>query len=49
MEFGDKRDVLCKDLSRGTRQKPMFTLAFIHKPVLTLIDGPLINFDPIML
>ena len=23
LEFGDKRDVLCKDLSRGTRQKLM--------------------------
>lgn len=48
MEFEDKRDVLCKDLSRGTRQKLMFTQAFIHKPVLAMIDEPLINFDPIM-
>lgn len=48
LEFEDKRDVLCKDLSRGTRQKLMFTQAFIHRPVLTVIDEPLINFDPIM-
>jgi ABC-2 type transport system ATP-binding protein len=48
LDFSDKRDVLCKDLSRGTRQKLMFTQAFIHKPVLALIDEPLINFDPIM-
>jgi ABC-2 type transport system ATP-binding protein len=48
LEFGDKRDVLCKDLSRGTRQKLMFTQAFIHKPTLALIDEPLINFDPVM-
>jgi ABC-2 type transport system ATP-binding protein len=48
LEFRDKRDVLCKDLSRGTRQKLMFAQAFIHKPVLALIDEPLINFDPIM-
>ena len=48
LEFGDKRDVLCKDLSRGTRQKLMFTQAFIHNPPLALIDEPLINFDPIM-
>lgn len=46
--FEDKRDVLCKDLSRGTRQKLMFAQAFLHKPVLALIDEPLINFDPIM-
>ncbi len=48
LEFSDKRDVLCKDLSRGTRQKLMFTQAFLHKPTLALIDEPLINFDPIM-
>jgi ABC-2 type transport system ATP-binding protein len=48
LDFGDKRNVLCKDLSRGTRQKLMFAQAFLHKPVLALIDEPLINFDPIM-
>jgi ABC-2 type transport system ATP-binding protein len=48
LEFGDQRDMLCKDLSRGTRQKLMFTQAFIHEPQLALIDEPLINFDPIM-
>ena len=48
LDFGDKRDVLCKDLSRGTRQKLMFAQAFLHRPTLALIDEPLINFDPIM-
>jgi ABC-2 type transport system ATP-binding protein len=48
LDFADKKNVLCKDLSRGTRQKLMFTQAFIHEPVLALIDEPLINFDPIM-
>ena len=48
LEFGDKKHVLCKDLSRGTRQKLMFAQAFIHEPALALIDEPLINFDPIM-
>jgi len=48
LDFSDKRDVLCKDLSRGTRQKLMFTQAFLHTPELALIDEPLINFDPIM-
>ena len=48
LDFADKKDVLCKDLSRGTRQKLMFTQAFIHAPELALIDEPLINFDPIM-
>ena len=48
LEFRDKRDVLCKDLSRGTRQKLMFAQAFLHEPRLALIDEPLINLDPIM-
>jgi len=48
LDFADKKDVLCKDLSRGTRQKLMFSQAFIHEPPLALIDEPLINFDPIM-
>lgn len=48
LDFADKKDVLCKDLSRGTRQKLMFTQAFIHEPALALIDEPLVNFDPIM-
>ncbi|MEN6443828.1 MAG: ABC transporter ATP-binding protein [Methanoregula sp.] len=48
LDFADKKNVLCKDLSRGTRQKLMFTQAFIHEPRLALIDEPLINFDPIM-
>lgn len=48
LEFSDKRDVLCKDLSRGTRQKLMVSQAFLHQPKLVLIDEPLINLDPIM-
>jgi ABC-2 type transport system ATP-binding protein len=48
LDFADKKNVLCKDLSRGTRQKLMFTQAFIHEPALALIDEPLINFDPVM-
>ena len=48
LDFGDKQDVLCKDLSRGTRQKLMFAQAFLHSPRLALIDEPLVNFDPIV-
>jgi len=48
LDFTDKKNVLCKDLSRGTRQKLMFAQAFVHEPALALIDEPLINFDPIM-
>ena len=48
LDFADKKDVLCKDLSRGTRQKLMFAQAFLHSPDLALIDEPLINLDPVM-
>ena len=48
LDFSDKKNVLCKDLSRGTRQKLIFAQAFMHEPALALIDEPLINFDPIM-
>jgi ABC-2 type transport system ATP-binding protein len=48
LEFGENRDQLCKDLSRGTRQKLMFAQAFLHQPRLAIIDEPLINLDPVM-
>jgi ABC-2 type transport system ATP-binding protein len=48
LEFEDQKDILCKDLSRGTRQKLMFAQAFIHEPKLAFIDEPLINLDPII-
>ncbi|PWR73745.1 ABC transporter ATP-binding protein [Methanospirillum lacunae] len=48
LDFADKKNVLCKDLSRGTRQKLMLAQAFIHQPELAFIDEPLINFDPVM-
>ena len=48
LEFGEQKEVLCKDLSRGTRQKLMFAQAFLHNPELAFIDEPLINLDPIV-
>jgi ABC-2 type transport system ATP-binding protein len=43
----DKADVLCRDLSKGQRQKVMLASAFIHKPEVLLVDEPFINLDPI--
>ena len=48
LDFGDQKNSLCKDLSRGTRQKLMFAQAFLHEPKLSIIDEPLINLDPVM-
>ena len=43
----DKRHTMCKDLSRGQRQKVMLASAFIHKPKLLFLDEPFANLDPI--
>ncbi|MEM1988588.1 MAG: ABC transporter ATP-binding protein [Candidatus Woesearchaeota archaeon] len=47
LDFQDTKNRLCKDLSRGERQKLMFAQAFIHKPKIAFIDEPIINLDPI--
>lgn len=47
LDFQDTRNRLCKDLSRGERQKLMFAQAFIHKPQIAFIDEPIINLDPL--
>jgi len=46
-DLGDVRGTICKDLSKGTRQKLMLAAAFIHEPKLLFLDEPFINLDPI--
>ena len=48
LDFDHEKNKLCKDLSRGTRQKLMFSQAFLHEPKTAFIDEPLINLDPII-
>lgn len=48
LNFEEKLDTLCKDLSRGQQQKVMLTQAFLHEPDLVFIDEPLANLDPLM-
>lgn len=46
-EIEEKKEILCKDLSKGQRQKLMLSAAFIHGPKLLFLDEPFINLDPI--
>ncbi len=46
-ELGEKEDVICRDLSKGMRQKLMLASAFIHEPKLLFLDEPFINLDPL--
>jgi ABC-2 type transport system ATP-binding protein len=46
-ELKEKEDVICRDLSKGMRQKLMLASAFIHNPKLLFLDEPFINLDPL--
>ena len=46
-DLNDVRRSLCKDLSKGTRQKLMLAAAFLHDPAVVFLDEPFINLDPI--
>jgi len=46
-DLSEAKGVLCKDLSKGMRQKVMLAAAFIHEPRLLFLDEPFINLDPL--
>ena len=46
-ELQGHNNTICKDLSKGMRQKVMLASAFIHEPKLLFLDEPFINLDPI--
>ncbi|MGB2580952.1 MAG: ABC transporter ATP-binding protein, partial [Thermoplasmata archaeon] len=46
-DLDTKKGVICKDLSKGMRQKLMIASAFMHDPKLAFLDEPFINLDPI--
>ncbi len=43
-----KENVLCKDLSKGTKKKVMLSAAFVHEPKLLFLDEPFLDLDPIV-
>ena len=48
LDFAEQKNVLCKNLSRGTQQKVMFAQTFLHNPLIAFVDEPLINLDPVI-
>ncbi len=46
-DLGNYRNVVCKNLSKGTKQRLMFAAALIHNPKILFLDEPFINLDPI--
>jgi ABC-2 type transport system ATP-binding protein len=42
-----KQGTICKDMSKGMRQKLMLASALIHEPSVLFLDEPFINLDPI--
>jgi ABC-2 type transport system ATP-binding protein len=46
--LGPKADVLCKDLSKGTKKKVIVSAALVHEPKLLFLDEPFLDLDPIV-
>lgn len=46
-DLEEKKGTICKDMSKGMRQKLMLASAFMHEPKLLFLDEPFINLDPI--
>lgn len=46
-DLEDERNKICRDLSKGTKQRLMLASALIHSPRILFLDEPFINLDPI--
>lgn len=45
-ELKDKKDKLCKELSKGMQQKLSICCALIHRPKVVVFDEPMVGLDP---
>ncbi len=46
-ELKDKKDKLCKELSKGMQQKLSICCALVHKPKVVIFDEPMVGLDPL--
>ncbi len=45
-ELKDKKDKLCKELSKGMQQKLSVCCALVHRPKVVIFDEPMVGLDP---
>ncbi len=45
-ELTDKKDKLCKGLSKGMQQKLSVCCALVHRPKVVIFDEPMVGLDP---
>ncbi len=45
-ELKDKKDKLCKELSKGMQQKLSICCALVHRPKVVIFDEPMVGLDP---
>jgi len=46
-DLSNYRKSICKELSKGTKQRLMIAAALIHSPKILFLDEPFINLDPL--